>query len=203
MPGITLVAATTNAGKLREFQLAAGQDFVIRPAAPSEPPEETGSTFEENAALKARVYSTRSSGLVFAEDSGLEVTALAGAPGIHSARWSGNDAANNRKLVEELQLADSRRSPDSPQLSRQARYVAVAALAREGELLGLWRGEVEGEIVLEPRGSGGFGYDPHFYYPPFACTFAECAPEEKLRVSHRWRALSAMFGWLRSGPHAV
>jgi XTP/dITP diphosphohydrolase len=182
-----LWAATTNAGKLREFAFASGGEFVIESFAVGEAPEETGSSFEENAAIKACAYSARGEGLLFAEDSGLCVDALDGAPGIYSARWAGDDAANNRKLVESMRGVPNRR----------ARYVAAIALARGGELLETFRGEVEGDIVDEARGSGGFGYDPYFYYPPFAATFAELAPERKFEVSHRRRALDRLFEYLR------
>lgn len=193
MTPLRLFVATTNRGKLREFEWAASSDFVITPIEATDPPEENGSTFEENAAIKARAYSRRVDGLLFAEDSGLEVMALGGAPGIHSARWAGDDEANNRRLVTSLDGVTD----------RHARYVCVVALAAHGEILGIWRGEVEGEIVSEARGSGGFGYDPHFFYPPYGRTFAECAAEEKLRVSHRSKALAAMFGSLRNGLHAI
>jgi len=182
-----LWAATTNPGKLREFALASGAEFVIEPFVGGEAPEETGSTFEENAAIKARTYSARVEGLLFAEDSGLCVDALGGKPGIYSARWAGDDVANNRKLVESLRgIAD-----------RRARYVCAIALAQSGETLATFRGEVEGEIVDRPRGSGGFGYDPHFYYPAFGATFAEIPPERKFEVSHRRRALDRLFEYLR------
>ncbi len=180
-----LWAATTNPGKLREFQLAAGATEIV-PYAPAVPVEETGASFEENAALKAVAYSRDAGGLLFAEDSGLEVAALGGAPGIYSARWAGDDRANNRKLIASLDGAADRR----------ARYVAVIALAEGGTLLGCFRGEVEGEIVAEARGEGGFGYDPHFFFPPFGATFAEVSAARKFEVSHRRRALDRMFAYL-------
>lgn len=186
-----LYAATTNPGKLREFRLAGGAGIEIVSAPPMTPPEETGTTFEENAAIKARAYSGGVSGLLFAEDSGLEVAALGGAPGVYSARFAGagaTDAANNRKLIEALCGASDRR----------ARYVCAIALAERGELLAAFRGEVEGEIVDQPRGTNGFGYDPHFFYPPFGATFAELAPERKFEVSHRRRALDQLFAWLKN-----
>lgn len=183
-----LYVATTNPGKLREFALAAGSEFEITPVDPSDPPEEDGATFEENASIKAIAYSSRVEGLLFAEDSGLEVAALGGAPGIHSARWAGGDAANNARLVAEL----------AAQRDRRARYVCVIALAQRGRVLATFRGEVEGEIVSEARGDGGFGYDPHFFYPPFGATFAEVAPERKFGVSHRRKALDGLFAYLRA-----
>jgi XTP/dITP diphosphohydrolase len=180
-----LYVATSNPGKLREFKLA---ELEVTPIDPVNPPEETGSTFEENAAIKAREYSKRARGLLFAEDSGLEVRALNGAPGIHSARFAGNDAANNRLLIEKLAGIQD----------RAARYVAVIALADNGRLLATFRGEVEGEIIDQPRGSGGFGYDPHFFYPPFGATFAEVLVERKFEVSHRRRALDQLKTYLNS-----
>ncbi len=186
-----LWVATTNTGKLREFQLAAGSGVDILPFPPSDPPEETGSTFEKNASLKACEYSRRTSGLLAAEDSGIEVEALGGGPGIHSARFSGadaTDAGNNRKLIAELSgVAD-----------RRARYVAVIAVAENGTLLATFRGEVQGEIVDQSRGSGGFGYDPHFYYPALGRTFAELTPEQKFEVSHRRRAIDQLLAWLKN-----
>lgn len=185
---MTLYCATTNAGKLREFALAAGRGFEISAIFPGAPPEETGATFEENAALKAAYYSRRADGWLFAEDSGLEVMALDGAPGIHSARFSpeGSDASNNALLLARLASCEDRR----------ARYVCAIAVARGGEVKATFRGTVEGEILREPRGAGGFGYDPLFYHAPFEASFAEVAAERKFEVSHRRQALDAMFAWL-------
>jgi XTP/dITP diphosphohydrolase len=177
---VKLYCATTNPGKLREFDADPLPNLNAIP-----PCEETGETFEENAVQKALYYSRFTDEYVFADDSGLEVNSLAGAPGVHSARFAGigaTDEDNNRLLLEKLKNVDD----------RTARYVCVIALARAGELLKIFRGEVAGEIILEPRGSGGFGYDPYFYYPPFGCTFAEAAPQDKQRVSHRGIALRKM-----------
>jgi XTP/dITP diphosphohydrolase len=187
-----LHCATTNPGKLREFQRAAGAGWEVEPLPGLRdipPPAETGATFEENAILKARYYGAHTSGWLFTDDSGLEVAALGGAPGVHSAHFAGpaaTDAENNARLVAELQ----------GKADRRARYVCVIALARAGELVKTFRGEVEGEIVNPPRGAGGFGYDPHFFYPPFGGTFGEIPLERKQEVSHRGRALAAMFRWL-------
>jgi XTP/dITP diphosphohydrolase len=188
---VTIHCATTNPGKLREFQQAA-PDFDVRPLPVSvEPPEETGATFEENAVLKAVHYSSAElQGYLFADDSGLEVDALRGEPGVHSARFAGPDAtddANNALLRDRLRgIAD-----------RTARFVCVIALVRDGELVRTFRGAVEGRIIDEPRGSSGFGYDPLFYYSPFGCTFGEASLDDKMRVSHRGQALEAMFTYLR------
>jgi XTP/dITP diphosphohydrolase len=190
---VILYCATSNPGKLREFMLAAERlaagRFTFTPLAGIEPCVEDGVTFEENACRKAVHYSRYAPGLLFAEDSGLEVQALAGAPGVYSARFAGpqaTDADNNRLLVQRLQGA----------ADRAARYVCVVALAERGHVLATFRGQVEGRIVDAPRGVHGFGYDPHFYYEPFGCTFAEAAPEQKLLVSHRGQAVDAMLRYL-------
>ncbi len=146
---------------------------------------EDGATFEENAIIKARHYGRHASGLLFADDSGLEVDALGGAPGVFSARFSGehaNDASNNRLLLERLRGVEN----------RAARFVCVVALVEGETVRGLYRGEVEGVILDAPRGTGGFGYDPLFYYAPFGCTFGEAGEEQKFLVSHRGKALLAM-----------
>jgi len=186
---VTLYCATSNPGKLREFRLAAGAGLEIVALTGIPPCEETGETFEENAIQKAAYYSRHAAGLLFAEDSGLEVEALSGAPGVRSARFAGegaSDEANNRLLMERLRGVGDRR----------ARYCCAIALAEGGRALQTFHGEVAGEIVHEPRGSNGFGYDPYFLYKPFGLTFAEIAPERKLAVSHRGRAVSRMRDWL-------
>jgi XTP/dITP diphosphohydrolase len=188
-----LFCATGNPGKLREFRLAAqvlGID--IEPLAGIKSlvaPEETGATFEENARLKAEYYSRFSPGPLFADDSGLEVDALGGQPGVYSARFAGpnaTDEANNRLLLERL--------GDTP--NRSARFVCAIALAEGGQARRTFRGVVEGEILTAPRGPGGFGYDPLFYYPPFGCSFGEVEGEKKFAVSHRGNALRALLGYL-------
>jgi XTP/dITP diphosphohydrolase len=190
---IKLYCATGNPGKLREFRMSAGGSVEIEllPGFREIPAcIEDGSTFEENAILKGRHYGKHAAGLLFSEDSGLEVDALGGAPGVYSARFAGpqaTDEANNRLLLERLH-GDHVRS---------ARYVCVIALMDGGRLLETFRGTVEGEIAREPQGSNGFGYDPLFYYPPFGRTFGETEPERKWEVSHRGHAFRAMLGWLR------
>ncbi|MEK7404965.1 MAG: RdgB/HAM1 family non-canonical purine NTP pyrophosphatase [Acidobacteriota bacterium] len=190
---MTLYCATTNPGKLREFRLAAEKcargRIQVEALAGLPPLEETGSSFEENAIQKALHYSRRAPGLLFADDSGLEVDALGGAPGVHSARFAGPEAigeANNRLLLERLRGVEN----------RAARFVCVIALAEQGRLVRTFRGAVEGRIIDEPRGSGGFGYDPLFFYPPFGCTFGELSAERKMEVSHRAQALEQMMEWL-------
>lgn len=190
-----LFCATTNPGKLREFRMAArgAVEIAPLPALQDLPPlRETGATFEANAVQKALYYSALAPGLLFADDSGLEVDALAGAPGVRSARFAGpeaTDEANNRLLLEQLRgVAD-----------RTARFVCVIALAEKGRLLATFRAAVEGHIAHEPRGHNGFGYDPLFFYPPFGCTFGQVEAEQKFAVSHRGQALGAMLEWLKKG----
>ena len=174
-----LYCATTSRGKLREFRMA-GLDVEAVTGIPSI--EETGATFEENAILKARHYGQFAPGPLFADDSGLEVEALDDAPGIYSARYAGptaTDEENNERLVEALAGVQN----------RAARYVCVLALVDQGRVIGTFRGEVAGEILTAPRGTGGFGYDPLFWYAPLNRTFGELSNEEKFAVSHRGQAL--------------
>lgn len=194
-----LYCATTNPGKLREFRLAAGLGLGITPLnlAGIPAPEETGVTFEENAIQKALYYAPHAPGPLFAEDSGLEVTALGGAPGVYSARYSGLQTgpqatgdANNQLLISQLNgVAD-----------RRAKYVCALAIVFNGQVQGVFRGEMEGEMLERARGTGGFGYDPFFYYPPFGQTLAEVPVERTFEVSHRRRALDQLFAWWRSAP---
>lgn len=184
-----LYCATGNNGKLREFRMAAGHAPVTIELVPdfrSLPPAvEDGATFEENAIKKALHYGRYVEGQLFADDSGLEVEALGGAPGVYSARYSGpnaTDEANNRLLLENLRgVAD-----------RTARFVCAIALVEGGKVRGVYRGAVEGRIIDEARGPNGFGYDPLFYHEPFGCTFGEASDERKFDVSHRGQALRAM-----------
>jgi XTP/dITP diphosphohydrolase len=197
---VTLYCATTNAGKLREFRLAADEfghrDIEIAPIPDLgniEPPEETGKTFEQNAAQKALYYSERAPGLCFADDSGLETSALGGAPGVESARFAGHnatDAANNLLLLKRLEGVES----------RAGRFVCVIAVAEKGRLVRTFRGVVEGRILEAPRGANGFGYDPLFWYEPFESSFGEVSAERKLLVSHRGQALHNMLDWLDKNP---
>lgn len=189
-----LYCATSNPGKLREFRLALQNavDLATVPGLESIPaPPETGVTFEENAVQKALFYSERCDGPVFVDDSGLEVDALGGEPGVYSARYAGpdaTDAANNQLVLDRMQ----------GRADRTARFVAVVALAEDGRLIRTFRGVVEGQLTDGPRGVQGFGYDPLFYYPPFGCTFGEAPLERKMEVSHRAQALRALLRYLEA-----
>ncbi len=190
-----LYCATGNPGKLREFRMAAGHAPVEIELVPGfrgiEPAIEDGSTFEENAILKARHYGRHVPGLLFADDSGLEVDALGGAPGVYSARFSGpgaTDESNNRLLLEKLK--------DVPPERRTARFVCAIALVEGDTVRGVWRGEVEGRVLDQARGSAGFGYDPLFFHEPFGRTFGEASDAQKFSVSHRGQALRAMLAAL-------
>jgi XTP/dITP diphosphohydrolase len=183
-----LLVATQNQGKLRELRaLLAGRPIRLLSLADiGHVPEveETGTTFLDNAILKAVDYSRHTDALTLADDSGLEVDALGGEPGVLSARYGGpglDDEGRNRLVLEKLEKV--------PPEKRGARFVCVLALAQSGEPIETFRGAVEGRIAPAPRGPGGFGYDPIFFYPPKACTFGELLPAEKDVVSHRGAAL--------------
>ena len=196
-----VVLATGNPGKVRELAellSAFGLDIVAQTDLGVESAEETGLTFIENAILKAR-HAAQITGLpAIADDSGLAVDALGGAPGVYSARYAQmrqggekSDAANNALLVRELAGVED----------RSAWYVAVLALVRTEDdpcpLIG--EGVWHGEIIDQPEGENGFGYDPHFYLPDMALTAASLPPDEKNRVSHRARALRELLGKLARG----
>ncbi|PYI40646.1 MAG: non-canonical purine NTP pyrophosphatase, RdgB/HAM1 family [Verrucomicrobia bacterium] len=198
---IRLLVATRNAHKTREIQHILGSGFSVRDLrAYPQISEiiETGTSFEENAKLKALGVSTKLPGLVIADDSGLEVDALGGAPGIHSARYAGANATDTEKIDKLLEeLARVRAKNDS----RRARFHCLLALARNGEVLGVFEGTVKGQITQQPRGSHGFGYDPIFVPKGFERTFGELGPAEKNQLSHRARALEKLRTFLvpRSG----
>ncbi|HWM25479.1 MAG TPA: RdgB/HAM1 family non-canonical purine NTP pyrophosphatase [Chthoniobacterales bacterium] len=187
-----LLLATRNSHKTREFAEILGDEFEVRDLADAaELPAvaETGLTFEENAILKAVETSKHFQGLVVADDSGLAVDVLNGAPGIYSARYAGEgatDAENMAKLLAELAGCDPAAGPPA------ARFQCALALAQEGKILGIFEGAIEGRIVREPRGSAGFGYDPVFEPSGFARTFGELSSAEKHRISHRARAIRAL-----------
>jgi XTP/dITP diphosphohydrolase len=181
-----IVLATRNRGKLREMrEILRDVDVELTTAEEVGAPdvEETGVTFEENAALKAEAVAKASGLWAIADDSGLEVPALGNEPGVRSARYSeeGTDAANNRKLRAEI----DRRGLTRP----AARFVCVMVLATPEGVKYTVRGEVEGEITPEPRGENGFGYDPVFFCPELGMNFGEASSVEKESVSHRGRAL--------------
>jgi XTP/dITP diphosphohydrolase len=203
----TLLVATTNKGKLREIQSAlegvtvdgVAIDVRLLPDDAAIPaPEETGSTFAENARLKALYYAEATGLLTVAEDSGLEIDALDGAPGVLSARYPGATYEERfRRLFGEL----AARGAVTPE-RRTARFVAALALARPGaanaagEVLFETEGVIEGRIADAPSGAGGFGYDPIFIYPPYGRTLADVTDAEKLRVSHRGAAFRELRAFL-------
>jgi len=203
---LTLFLASANSGKLREFRAAAAARGIALEPAPGidtlPPCVEDGATFEANARRKALHYSAYVDGPVFADDSGICVDALGGAPGSHSARWAGPDAddkANNQKLLAELRLLEADKGTARPApTSRAAHYVCVIVLAESGQIRTVVEGRVDGLIVDTPRGAGGFGYDPYFFYPPLGKTFAELTPEEKFAVSHRGEAFRKLLDWLQN-----
>jgi XTP/dITP diphosphohydrolase len=197
-----LVLASTNPDKIREIRSIL-RDVPLELAGldrfpPVRPPEETGRTFAENARLKALAYARAIDSLVVAEDSGLEIDALDGAPGIESARYGGPDAGYPKKfalIYEALRARGGGRS--------RARFVCAVALARGSEILFEARGVVEGTIASEPRGNSGFGYDPIFFYPPYGRTLGEATAEEKARVSHRGQAFAALRQFLRESHEST
>jgi XTP/dITP diphosphohydrolase len=198
-----ILIATSNPGKLRDFAGAAvahGVEIGGVPGFASLPAVvEDGLTFEDNARKKAKEYSRHVAGdIVVADDSGLEVDALNGAPGVHSARYAADqphlanentdDEANNARLLRELRKV--------PPEKRTGRFVCVLAAARDGHTLAVFRGTADGVILDAPRGTGGFGYDPLFYFPEIQKTFAELSAEEKAKYSHRGAAFRKLLRWI-------
>jgi XTP/dITP diphosphohydrolase len=236
--------ASSNPGKLREFREAAALRGITVEALPgfAKLPVcvENGTTFEENAHKKAIHYSRNSPGWVFADDSGICVEALDGAPGVYSARFAGPEATdqqNNDLLLEKIHRVEAGARLDVPLPSpfnrnlkfgnrnsmlrsrvsnfefrvsaapgnRAAHYLCVIALAEAGQVITVVDGRADGVIIDEPRGTGGFGYDPYFFYPPLGKTFAEILPVEKFAVSHRGAAFRKLLdylctGWRSGGP---
>jgi non-canonical purine NTP pyrophosphatase (RdgB/HAM1 family) len=201
---VRLLLATTNAGKRREMQqLLSGMnieldDLSTHSEIPA--PEETGQTFEANAALKAAYYAKILKVWTLADDSGLAVGALNGKPGVHSARWAqingdgAGDAANNALLLKQLDAVQDEK--------RTARFVCALALADpQGHISLTVTDHVEGRILREARGSNGFGYDPLFYVESRHCTTAQMSPEQKNSISHRGKAMRRMAELL--GKHLV
>jgi XTP/dITP diphosphohydrolase len=189
-----LLLATTNAGKLREFHdLLSDLPFdvrTLRDGSAVPPPEEIGRTFAENARQKALYYAHATGWMTVAEDSGLEIEALDGAPGIHSARFGGIDTPYAAKFAAIYERLRHLHTIDSP-----ARFVCAVALAIGDRVVFEADGTVNGRIAAEPRGTGGFGYDPIFFYPPFGCTLAE-AGARKSTVSHRAEAVRKLRAFL-------
>lgn len=188
-----ILLATGNAGKVRDFggmqpelHVALLPEYASVPVAP-----ELGRSFEENARQKAEYYSRLTSEWVLADDSGLEVDALGGDPGVDSALYAGrhgDDEANNQLVLERLR--------GIPAEQRGGRFVCVLALARGGQTAVTFRGVVEGLILTAPRGDNGFGYDPLFYSPEAGRGFGELTAEEKARYSHRGRAVRELLKWV-------
>ena len=194
-----LFLASSNSGKLEEYRILAaaapksaqvGLDLL--PQFESIPAfEEDAPTFAENATAKALYYSQHTDDAVFADDSGLVVPALGGAPGVHSARYAGSDAPNSER-IEKL-LREMRAKTGS---ERAAQFVCAIALAKQGRALAIVSDRVKGEILETPRGTAGFGYDPVFYFPALKKTFAELSPEEKNQHSHRGKAFRKLLAHL-------
>ena len=191
-----ILLGSKNKGKIQEFQ-EAFQDSQIEilslndfPDCPDAP--ETGNSFEENASQKALFYQEFTGLPSLADDSGIEVDALGGAPGIYSARYAGepaNDSANNQKLLENLE--------GIPSEKRTGRFVCVLALAKNGQIVQLSRGTAEGIVLEAPRGENGFGYDPLFFVPNLKKTMAELSITEKRQISHRGEALRKFVAWFK------
>ncbi len=195
-----LVLASGNKKKLAELQgLLSPLNIEVVPQSEFDVPEvdETGTTFVENAIIKARNACKHTGLPAIADDSGIEIDALRGAPGVFSARFAGvgaTDAKNNKLMVELLS--------DLPDVNRGARYVAVLALMEHEDDATpiLCQGTWDGEIVLEPQGEQGFGYDPHFFVPEKGCTAAQLDPQEKNALSHRGKAMAALLTQLKREP---
>lgn len=192
----TLLIATRNRGKLKEIK-ALLEDLPFNIVDLSRYPmietvEESGETFADNACLKATGYARQAGVMTLADDSGLMVDALDGAPGVHSARYAGegaSDVERTAKLLEAL--------ADVPQSQRGASFVSVIAIAqKEGKVINVSVGKCKGQVASEPRGAGGFGYDPVFIPEASTLTFAQLEPAEKNRISHRARSLSKAAAFL-------
>lgn len=201
---IRVVVATRNPGKIREFAAAldeagitvAGLDSLDLPDGFD--PEETGDTFEANARIKAEAYSAHTDLAVLADDSGLEVDALDGAPGVRSARYGGpglDDAGRTRKVLDDVR--------DVPDAERTARFRCVLAVARQGMTLATFDGVVEGRLTHEPVGANGFGYDPIFFHDELGRTFAEVDRAVKQGLSHRGGAIRRFVAAVRAGHLAL
>ena len=188
-----ILIATTNPGKIREIRgilAEAPVDLVTLADLPGiAEPDETGTTFADNARLKALYYAAATGLPSVADDSGIEIDALDRAPGVHSARWHGHDYSVKFRKIYDL-LAEKGAATSA------ARFVAAVAFAKDGRVAFESRGVVEGTIAPEPKGSNGFGYDPIFFYPPLNCTLAEVTGDAKAQVSHRGAAFRAFRDYL-------
>lgn len=178
----TLMLATGNPGKIRELR-AFLKDWEVLGKPPDLEIEETGTTFSANARLKALGIAQATGQVALGDDSGLEVLALKGRPGVYSARWGASDPERIQRLLTEL--------GDQP--DRRARFVACMVLADPSGIIAEVEGVMDGEILRAPQGSGGFGYDPVFYYPPFGVTLAQMTLDQKQSVSHRGQALRLLY----------
>ena len=198
---VRLFLASSNPGKLAELRALAATDAAevcleieLLPGFDSLPSfDEDAPTFAENAAGKALHYSRLGEGLVFADDSGLVVPSLGGAPGVQSARYAGANATNAERIAKLLGELRGRQGTE-----RTAYFVCAIALAQLGRAIAIVTARVDGEILESPRGTGGFGYDPVFFFPALRKTFAELLPEEKNQISHRGRAFRKLLAGLRA-----
>ncbi|HEY6250504.1 MAG TPA: RdgB/HAM1 family non-canonical purine NTP pyrophosphatase [Candidatus Angelobacter sp.] len=207
MSCVHIYLATSNPGKVTDFRAAAanlGIEIQVLPGFQTLPQAvEDGATFEENARIKAEHYSRLVPGtLVVADDSGLAVDALNSAPGVYSARYAAivrggteshvnsDDEQNNQVLIAQLEQL--------PAAKRAGKFVCVIAVAKDGRTLETFSDEVRGDLLIAPRGSYGFGYDPLFYFPHLGKTFAEIPPEEKALYSHRGRAFRKFLEWCKN-----
>ena len=195
-----LLIATSNPGKVREIRgILAGIDVslvALSDLPPLAEPEETGKTFAENARLKALYYSERTGLTAVADDSGIEIDALGGAPGVHSARWHGTDYPTKFAVIYRELAAQGL-------ATSAARFVAHIAVAREGTIVFEATGVINGEIAPAPTGTHGFGYDPIFFYAPYGCTLGEVDGAKKAAVSHRGQAFRQLREWLQTFPEGA
>ncbi len=194
---VSLEVATSNPGKLREYRELAGDQPIQLESVPGiaalPPFDERASTFAGNSAGKALHYSRFTSEPVIADDSGLVVPALGGAPGVHSARYAGPNATDAERVAKLLSEMRGKTSSE-----RQARFICVLTLAQAGRAIAVFSDSVEGVLAEEPRGSGGFGYDPIFYFEKLRKTYAEISRQEKNEYSHRGRAFRKLLQFLLS-----
>lgn len=191
-----ILVATTNKGKVEEIEKLLNDGslgvtlFSLADVNIDKDCPETGDTFHDNAVEKALYYSRMTDIYTVADDSGLAVETLGGRPGVRSARYAGEPKDDDRNL--DKVLAELKGNPD-----RKAKFVTVVTLSKGGKEIASFTGEVEGVLLTERRGTGGFGYDPIFYYPPFQKTFAELTTEEKNQISHRANAFKKLKEYLR------